>query len=98
MRCCQECGGLLPYDSPRYVTMHKACFAAVKRRELSDLRDEVAGLRIEVSRLRGRSALDAATLRRLLQLCHPDRHGGSALATETTAWLLDQRRMIEVAT
>lgn len=36
--------------------------------------------------------LDAGRLRQLLQLCHPDRHGGSALAGEVTAWLLDLRR------
>jgi hypothetical protein len=30
-------------------------------------------------------------LRRLLWLCHPDRHGDSDAATVTTAWLLTQR-------
>jgi hypothetical protein len=30
-------------------------------------------------------------LRRLIQLCHPDKHGGSAIATEATSWLLKQR-------
>lgn len=32
-----------------------------------------------------------AILRRLLWLCHPDRHGNSEAATVATAWLLAQR-------
>lgn len=35
---------------------------------------------------------DAQRLRQLLQLTHPDKHGGSALATEVTAWLLSLRK------
>ena len=30
-------------------------------------------------------------LRRLIQLCHPDRHGGSEASTLATRWLLEQR-------
>ena len=33
-------------------------------------------------------------LRALLSLCHPDRHGNSALATSTTQWLLQVRERI----
>lgn len=35
--------------------------------------------------------LDKSRIRQLLQLCHPDRHAGSALAGEVTAWLLSLR-------
>jgi hypothetical protein len=31
-------------------------------------------------------------LRALLQLAHPDKHGGSAIATEATQWLLKVRK------
>jgi len=31
-------------------------------------------------------------LDRLVRLCHPDKHAGSAAANEATAWLLKQRR------
>lgn len=31
-------------------------------------------------------------VRQLLQLTHPDKHAGSALANEVTRWLLDLRR------
>ena len=30
-------------------------------------------------------------MRGLLSLCHPDRHGNSALSTSVTRWLLDVR-------
>lgn len=35
--------------------------------------------------------LDSYRVRQLLQLCHPDRHAGSATANEITTWLLSQR-------
>lgn len=35
--------------------------------------------------------LDKMMLRKLLQLCHPDKHGGSALATSVTAELLKMK-------
>ena len=35
--------------------------------------------------------LDKARIRELLQLAHPDKHGGSALAARVTNWLLEQR-------
>ncbi len=37
-------------------------------------------------------AIDKARLRQLLQLAHPDKHAGSAMATEITAWLLSLRK------
>lgn len=38
-----------------------------------------------------RPAIPPPILRRLLWLCHPDRHGDSEAATSVTAWLLAQR-------
>ena len=34
-------------------------------------------------------------LRGLIQLCHPDRHGGSELATTITQWLVKVRQELE---
>ena len=34
-------------------------------------------------------------LPRLIQLCHPDRHGGSEASTKATAWLLSVKRGLE---
>lgn len=39
--------------------------------------------------------IDPAMLRRLIQLCHPDRHGGSEAATVATQYLLDLRSKYE---
>lgn len=36
-------------------------------------------------------AIDKEMLRRLIQLCHPDKHGGSVAATTATQWLLSQK-------
>ncbi len=38
-----------------------------------------------------RSAIPSDMLRRLLMLCHPDKHDGSAASTAATQWLLEQR-------
>ena len=37
----------------------------------------------------------AENLPRLIQLCHPDKHGASALATSMTQWLLNVRERIQ---
>lgn len=39
-------------------------------------------------------ALDKTRLRELLQLAHPDRHDGSALAQRVTRWLIEQREAL----
>jgi hypothetical protein len=44
------------------------------------------------------SELHAARIKQLIQLCHPDRHHGSAAANDATAWLLKIRaRLLEGA-
>lgn len=42
----------------------------------------------------GEATIDAARLRQLIRLCHPDLHGGSDLATGVTAWLLGLREKV----
>lgn len=70
------------------------------RKGLSEARDAdaLAALTAENIRLRARAArLERVAedlcehIPRLLQLCHPDRHGSSAGATRATQWLLAQR-------
>lgn len=43
------------------------------------------------------SVLDAPRLRQLIQLCHPDRHGGSDAANDATKWLLEARKALKRA-
>lgn len=38
------------------------------------------------------ASIDAARLRQLMQLCHPDKHGGSELANKVTQWLAEMKR------
>jgi hypothetical protein len=38
------------------------------------------------------SSIPPDMLRRIIQLCHPDKHNNSAAATEATQWLLKQRQ------
>ncbi|MFO1205492.1 MAG: hypothetical protein U1E63_07150 [Burkholderiales bacterium] len=45
----------------------------------------------EGRRSAGAVALDKKMVQMLLQLCHPDRHDGSAAATKATQWLLALR-------
>jgi len=40
----------------------------------------------------GPAQFDRQRLRELLQLAHPDKHGGSALAVRVTQWLNDLKR------
>lgn len=37
-------------------------------------------------------SIDAARLRQLLQLTHPDKHANSELSHTVTAWLLEMRK------
>ena len=66
--------------------------------ELADAKAEADRLRLRVLALeldaqRAKPAeLPPDMLRRLVQLCHPDRHDGSEAATLATAWLLEHRR------
>lgn len=39
-----------------------------------------------------KSTIPGDMLRRLLQLCHPDKHSNSKLSVETTQWLLQRKQ------
>jgi len=38
--------------------------------------------------------IDISRLRKLLMLCHPDRHGNSESSTEMTRWLIEIRKKL----
>jgi hypothetical protein len=59
-------------------------------------RVELQQLKAQMARLaRPRIGMDLQRWRQLLQLCHPDRHDGSATATAVTQWLLQIRARLE---
>lgn len=69
--------------------------------ELAEARAEAARLRLRVLALEldGQRAnpegIPPGMLRRLVSLCHPDRHAESEAANQATAWLLAQRNRTE---
>jgi capsule polysaccharide export protein KpsE/RkpR len=76
--------------------------AAQQATRLADVERAHADLKLESERWKQRyyaalgkvgprSKIPPEMLRRLLWLCHPDRHGDSETATATTTWLLAQR-------
>lgn len=90
----------------RCLSCWKASPAAKKaaRDKLAQLTAELAEVRAERDRLRLRvlaleldgqrakpEGIPPEMLRRLVRLCHPDRHGQSKAANQATAWLLAQR-------
>lgn len=61
------------------------------RHELHQALEEAARLRRRLMEAEHRSAIPPDMLKRLITLAHPDKHGGSKIATEATQWLLSQR-------
>jgi hypothetical protein len=89
---CADCGQTFHViESERWKRVCIYCYRGEKR-----AKDEAAALRRELEHLRRRqwqaAALEPARVRQLLQLCHPDKHGGSRLSVEATQWLLSQKR------
>lgn len=94
-RPCAACFDPLPSDAPSFATLCRRCFVNAKKRERAELLDTVESLRAELAALRcerPRSGIDRAMLRTLLQLAHPDKHGGSVAATRATQYLLTLKR------
>lgn len=65
--------------------------ASQLRQELYTALEEAAHLRRMLMQAERRSAIPPDMLKRLLSLAHPDKHGGSRIATEATQWLLAHR-------
>ena len=103
---CQDCGELFYVTSEeRWKRVCRFCYrremdarkhVPLLEREIARLRQEIAELTYKLNFKAGKTKvdLDAARLRQLLQLCHPDKHKGSKTATVITQWLLDARREV----
>jgi hypothetical protein len=96
----KKCDHCWTWFDARYPSV-KLCLACWRKRERAfaeydDLCHEVDYLIGETHRLRSALAeksqqIPPDMLKRLIRLCHPDRHNNSELANEVTKWLLDQR-------
>lgn len=95
---CESCFG--SFDRPASESWKRKCFSCWKRSKADQKSAEpdayAAGYRAGfAARLVVPSeapAIDKDRLRALIQLCHPDKHAGSALAGEVTTWLLSLRK------
>ena len=90
---CPGCGSLfLRKVNERWKRVCLDCYIASKEgqrsREQRREREEPPRRPSEPSG----GTMDGEMLRRLLQLCHPDKHGGSESAIKATQWLLAQRK------
>lgn len=92
---CRVCGQIAGEEAWR--TLCRRCYAANKRAELEELQGELAAAQRRIYELERRPRADAPTLKpdqikRLIMLCHPDKHGNSKVSNEITQWMLGLRR------
>jgi hypothetical protein len=88
---CIECRAFFWAEEPWKVR----CLPCWKRGKAADMAAALKHATSRVAELERRLArhnLDKVRVRQLLQLCHPDKHRGSPLATDVTRWLLGLNR------
>lgn len=100
---CTDCGSRFDRDpAESWKTRCYTCWKKTKattstlgetglRYELHEALIEAAQLRARLREAERRGVIPPDMLKRLIALAHPDRHGGSKIATEATQWLLSQR-------
>jgi hypothetical protein len=90
---CQHCGTRF---EARYPNM-KLCLPCWQKREYAFASYDRLQAALDranqrlVEALNNRSRIPPDMLRRLIHLCHPDKHGNSQAATTVMQWLLEQR-------
>ena len=99
---CTDCGALFSRAADEgWKRRCLGCWKASKAPSRADAGEFVRGYRAGYEAGQASAAarntpkpepLDKARVRQLLQLCHPDRHGGSDLAQRVTQWLNDVKR------
>jgi hypothetical protein len=91
---CVQCSLIFPRDSSE--KWKKTCFNCYKwnKQETGDWgKGASSGERVVYVHLRSEVEDEVkGHLFELLQLCHPDKHAGSALANKATQWLNDLRK------
>ncbi|RLC99532.1 MAG: hypothetical protein DRI46_09305 [Chloroflexi bacterium] len=71
-------------------------------RELATMKLQVRALERELARYEGKirpqkpsprlnGSIPDEILKRMIRLCHPDKHDSSEMATKVTQWLLEQK-------
>jgi len=84
---CEECG--VEFKSPReWSTICKKCW----KESQGFTRDKRQSYTQSQSKPSADPFIPSEMLRRLIQLCHPDKHAGSEASLKATQWLIEQRK------
>lgn len=91
---CQSCNEWA--GDERWRKLCRKCFGLQKRREEEDREaqlSELAALCMSLqTQLRNAGGIPQDRLKKLIVLCHPDKHNNSQTSTEITQWLLTLRK------
>ena len=92
---CEVCGDNFDTNY-KWARICKPCFIEEKKNEMAELEEAAAYWEQRAysfaKQLEQASSIDPALLKKLIHLCHPDKHNGSDMAKEVTQWLLQQRK------
>ncbi len=96
---CTNCGAFAGEEKWRKLCGR--CFRLQKQKEYESLEEELAAARADYAELRQAvkkgiglgPTIPPDRLKALIQLCHPDKHGGSKAASDMTQWLLSLRKV-----
>ena len=99
-RACADCGETFTAKAT-WQTLCRDCYLDRKNDErqqlaaaldlVATLRRELDAKRFELSRRPIERTIPLEQWRRLVQLCHPDRHSNSEAANQATRWLMEVR-------
>src|SRR4051812_5291292 len=97
-RAMRQCPSCLAFYAPlgTWQTICRRCYGESRKRENERLRIDNDRLRSELADAKV-SPFEPEFVRQLIQLTHPDKHGGSDLAQAVTKRLLEMKRRIDGA-
>ena len=80
-----------PHESQRLRQLEREIASLHSRLECSERLREIERVIHAHKNLQQKAAIPAEIHKRLVMLCHPDRHKDSEMSTKATQWLLEQR-------
>ena len=90
---CADCGDVFYVpERDSWKTVCRFCYRGEMKaaKRVEELEAQIAGMLTT-----GNITIDRRRWRQLLQLCHPDRHDGSASATDCAQWLNQIRDSVD---
>jgi hypothetical protein len=89
MAQCKLCNSFLQESAPKWVKYCTPCFKKVKQQELHSIRTELGEARAILEGL-----CENGMIKKLLFLCHPDKHDNSPMSNEVTRFILRLREQL----